>query len=83
MMNEEVVYGLVNDAMITGGIMGVCLTIAVGVFVSLVNSSRQRQTDRMSKLEDEVFKLKEFKRQVEMDKRMFDRMLKSEKTGVN
>lgn len=83
MMNEEVVYGLVNDAMITGGIMGVCFTIAIGVFVNLVNSSRQRQTDRMSKLEDEVFKLKEFKRQVEMDKRMFERMLKSEKTGAN
>ena len=79
MMNEEVIHGLVNDAMITGGFLGMAFTIAVGVFVTLVNSSRQDRADRMFKLEDEVLKLKQFKRQVEMD----ERFSKFEKTGVN
>lgn len=60
-MNEEVIHGLVNDAMITGGFLGMAIAIAVGVFVTLVNSSRQDRADRMFKLEDEVLKLKQFK----------------------
>lgn len=79
MMNEEVIHGLVNDAMITGGFLGMAFTIAVGVFVTLVNSSRQSRADRMFKLEDEVLKLKQFKRRVEMD----ERFANFEKTGVN
>lgn len=79
MMNEEVIHGLVNDAMITGGFLGMAFTIAVGVFVTLVNSSRQSRADRIFKLEDEVLKLKQFKRRVEMD----ERFVKFEKTGVN
>ena len=58
MMNEEVIQGLVNAAMITGGFLGMAFTIAVGVFVTLVNSSRQDRADRMFKLEDEILKLK-------------------------
>lgn len=61
MMNEEVIHGLVNDAMVIGGFLGMAFTIAVGVFVTLVNSSRQDRADRMFKLEDEVLKLKQFK----------------------
>jgi len=68
MMNEQIIQNLATDALITGGIMGVFLTIAVGILVNLAWASRQRQTDRMYKLEDEVLKLKQFKRQVEMNK---------------
>ena len=60
MMNEQIIQNLAMDALITGGIMGVCFTIAVGILVNLAWASRQRQTDRMYKLEDEVFKLKQF-----------------------
>jgi len=67
-MNEQIIQNLATDALITGGIMGVFLTIAVGILVNLAWASRQRQTDRMYKLEDEVLKLKQFKRQVEMNK---------------
>jgi len=68
MMNEQIIQNLATDALITGGIMGVFLTVAVGIIVNLAWASRQRQTDRMYKLEDEVLKLKQFKRQVEMNK---------------
>jgi len=67
-MNEQIIQNLATDALITGGIMGVFLTVAVGIIVNLAWASRQRQTDRMYKLEDEVLKLKQFKRQVEMNK---------------
>lgn len=78
-MNEQIIQNLATDALITGGIMGVFLTVAVGIIVNLAWASRQRQTDRMYKLEDEVLKLKQFKRRVEMD----ERYSKFEKTGVN
>lgn len=79
MMNEQIIQNLATDAMITGGIMGVCFTVAIGILVSLARSSQQRQSDRMYKLEDEILKLKQFKRRVEMD----ERFAKFEKTGVN
>jgi len=79
MMNEQIIQNLATDALITGGIMGVCFTIAVGILVNLAWASQQRQSNRMYKLEDEVLKLKQFKRQVEMD----ERFSKFEKTGVN
>ena len=79
MMNEQIIQNLATDTLITGGIMGVCFTIAVGILVNLAWASRQRQTDRMYKLEDEILKLKQFKRRVEMD----ERFSKFEKTGVN
>lgn len=79
MMNEQIIQNLATDALITGGIMGVFLTVAVGILVNLAWASRQRQTDRMYKLEDEILKLKQFKRRVEMD----ERFSKFEKTGVN
>ena len=79
MMNEQIIQNLATDALITGGIMGVCFTVAVGILVNLAWASQQRQSNRMYKLEDEVLKLKQFKRQVEMD----ERFSKFEKTGVN
>jgi len=69
MMNEQIIQNLATDALITGGIMGVCFTIAVGILVNLAWASRQRQTDRMYKLEDEVRKLRTSINILEIDKK--------------
>jgi HAMP domain-containing protein len=69
MMNEQIIQNLATDAMITGGIMGVCFTIAIGILVNLAWASRQRQTDRMYRLEDEVRKLRTSVNVLEIDKK--------------
>ena len=69
MMNEQIIQNLATDALITGGIMGVFLTVAVGIIVNLAWASRQRQTDRMYKLEDEVRKLRTSINILEIDKK--------------
>lgn len=69
MMNEQIIQNLAADAMITGGIMGVCFTVSIGILVSLAWSSRQRQSDRMYKLEDEVRKLRTSINILEIDKK--------------
>jgi len=68
-MNEQIIQNLAADAMITGGIMGVCFTVAIGILISLAWSSRQRQSDRMYKLEDEVRKLRTSINILEIDKK--------------
>ena len=57
MMNEQIIQNLATDAMITGGIMGVCFTVAIGILVRLSWASRQRQLDRIDRLEDEWRKI--------------------------
>lgn len=69
MMNEQIIQNLATDALITGGIMGVCFTVAIGILVNLAWASRQRQTDRMYKLEDEVRKLRTSINILEIDKK--------------
>jgi len=69
MMNEQIIQNLATDAMITGGIMGVCFTVAIGILVNLAWASRQRQTDRMYRLEDEVRKLRTSVNILEIDKK--------------
>ena len=69
MMNEQIIQNLATDALITGGIMGVCFTIAVGILVNLAWASQQRQSNRMYKLEDEVRKLRTSINILEIDKK--------------
>lgn len=56
-MNEQITHILDHLGMITGGIMGVCFTIAIGILVRLAWVSRQTQIARIDRLEDEWRKM--------------------------
>lgn len=68
---------VVNDALITGVFLGIMATFFLMIGVGMLNSVLKRREDRVSRLEDDILSLKQFKRQVEMDQKF----ARFEKTG--